>query len=252
MLPCCPCCGPSPPPSFALLILCIHIHFIHLIPPGRIHHTIGSLRPGSMAAAQLRHLQRLASRLVGTRASGRVGGFTFSTVQRASHRAAARTSWAAVAVPAWQGRRPITVSAVDEGRAGSSSGAAAAADGEQADLQLPTHCSGCGVELQQADPEGPGWVLPAARWAATTIHSPAAFLMPAWLACCCSTSLHCCPIDVSVCWCRVCCRFFQVPKRLLERRAAAAAGAGEEEEEFGEFEEDDSEIVFDDVGPEVR
>ena len=164
MLPCCPCCGPSPPPSFALLILCIHIHFIHLIPPGRIHHTIGSLRPGSMAAAQLRHLQRLASRLVGTRASGRVGGFTFSTVQRASHRAAARTSWAAVAVPAWQGRRPITVSAVDEGWAGSSSGAAAAAEyGEQADLQLPTHCSGCGVELQQADPEGPGWVSPAAR-----------------------------------------------------------------------------------------
>ena len=44
-----------------------------------------------------------------------------------------------------------------------------------------------------------------------------------------------------------------MPKRLLERRAAAAAGAGEEEEEeFGEFAEDDSEIVFDDVGPEVR
>ena len=122
-----------------------------------------------MAAAQLRHLQRLASRLVGTRASARAGGFTFSTVQRASHRAAARTSWAAVAVPSWQGRRPLTVSAVDEGRAGGSGSGAAAADyGEQADLQLPTHCSGCGVELQQADPEGPGWVLPAlaACWAA--------------------------------------------------------------------------------------
>jgi hypothetical protein len=166
MLPCCPCCGPSPPPSLALLLLCIHIHFIQLIPPGRIHHTIGSLRSGSMAAAQLRHLQCLASRLVGTRASGRVGGFIFSTVQRASHRATARTSWAAVAVPAWQGCRPLTVSAVDEGRAGSSSGAAAAAAaadyGEQADLQLPTHCSGCGVELQQADPKGPGCASPAA------------------------------------------------------------------------------------------
>jgi hypothetical protein len=38
-----------------------------------------------------------------------------------------------------------------------------------------------------------------------------------------------------------------VPKRLLEQ-AAAAGEPGMD----GEFEEDDSELVFDDVGPEVR
>jgi hypothetical protein len=42
-------------------------------------------------------------------------------------------------------------------------------------------------------------------------------------------------------------RFFQVPKRLLEAAAIEAtlgSAAG--------LEEDDSELVFDDVGPEVR
>lgn len=56
--------------------------------------------------------------------------------------------------------------------------------------------------------------------------------------------------------CRSARRFFQVPKRLLEALAAdglGGAGAGEEgeDDELLAFEEDDSELVFDDVGPEV-
>lgn len=55
------------------------------------------------------------------------------------------------------------------------------------------------------------------------------------------------------------CRYFQVPRKLLERLAAeqrALLGGGEEGEEAGleglqAFQEDDSELVFDDVGPEV-
>ncbi len=55
------------------------------------------------------------------------------------------------------------------------------------------------------------------------------------------------------------CRFFQVPRKLLERLAAeqrAVLGGEGEGEEGGleglqAFEEDDSELVFDDVGPEV-
>eukprot|EP00887_Chlorella_sp_A99_P007378 scaffold2.g7378.t1 len=64
---------------------------------------------------------------------------------------------------------------------------AAAAQGalEGVELELPTHCSGCGVTLQQEDPEAPG--------------------------------------------------YFQVPRKLLERLAAAQ----------DPWEEDDSELVFD-------
>lgn len=51
------------------------------------------------------------------------------------------------------------------------------------------------------------------------------------------------------------CSFYQVPKRLLERLAAEGLGGSEEGgaagEDLDEFEEDDSELVFDDVGPEV-
>ncbi|KAL4448813.1 hypothetical protein ABPG77_007530 [Micractinium sp. CCAP 211/92] len=45
--------------------------------------------------------------------------------------------------------------------------------------------------------------------------------------------------------------FFQVPRKLLERLAAEWPGAAGEEDELAGFEEDDSELVFDDVGPEA-
>ncbi len=47
------------------------------------------------------------------------------------------------------------------------------------------------------------------------------------------------------------CSFFQVPRKLLERLAAERLGAAGEEDELAGFEEDDSELVFDDVGPEA-
>lgn len=39
---------------------------------------------------------------------------------------------------------------------------------------------------------------------------------------------------------------------LLEREARLGGAAAADDDELAEFEEDDSEIVFDDVGPEVR
>lgn len=47
------------------------------------------------------------------------------------------------------------------------------------------------------------------------------------------------------------CRFFQVPRKLLERLAAERLGPQGEEDELADFEEDDGELVFDDVGPEA-
>ncbi|KAI3430584.1 hypothetical protein D9Q98_005177 [Chlorella vulgaris] len=89
----------------------------------------------------------------------------------------------------------IAASSLDETQADSSSSSSSLA-GYEADVQIPTHCSGCGVTLQREHPDSPG--------------------------------------------------FFQVPKRLLEAAAIEAtlgSAAG--------LEEDDSELVFDDVGPEA-
>lgn len=80
-------------------------------------------------------------------------------------------------------------------------GTAPLPDPSELDLVLPTHCSGCGVPLQQEDSEAPG--------------------------------------------------FFQVPRKLLERLAAERLGPGGEGDELAAYEEDDSELVFDDVGPEA-
>ncbi|PSC71397.1 IMP dehydrogenase GMP reductase [Micractinium conductrix] len=115
-------------------------------------------------------------------------------------RAAQRAPGAAPLLPpaAWGCRR------LGSAARGRPNAAASQSDAGSVDLQLPSHCSGCGVPLQQEDPESPG--------------------------------------------------FFQVPRKLLdrlEREARLGGAAAADDDELAEFEEDDSEIVFDDVGPEA-
>jgi hypothetical protein len=102
-------------------------------------------------------LQRIACRLGGIR-SGRHAGASCTAVHRAARGVAAGSPWAAA--PRWPARRALSCSTVDRARAGSGSGGLSEVE---ADLQLPTHCSGCGVDLQQEDPESPGCAWPAAR-----------------------------------------------------------------------------------------
>lgn len=106
----------------------------------------------------LAQLQRLAVRLVARRSSSSLGSSSFGSLQRASQRAGGRAPWAAVAagVPPPAGhRRLLVTSAMQEARPGSGASEPDLAAAEQ-DLQLPTHCSGCGVPLQRDDPDAAG------------------------------------------------------------------------------------------------
>ncbi|KAL4422880.1 hypothetical protein ABPG75_009077 [Micractinium tetrahymenae] len=161
-----------------------------------------------MQGAAQRSLARLAARLAALRGSGRSGGPEFHALTRSAQRQPTGLPWAAAAAAAgrrgWApGRRALVTCSVQEARGGP----APLPDPAELDLVLPTHCSGCGVPLQQEDPEAPG--------------------------------------------------FFQVPRKLLERLAAERLGAGGEDDELAAdddlaaYEEDDSELVFDDVGPEA-
>jgi hypothetical protein len=100
----------------------------------------------------LRHLQRIACRLAG----GRTTRTTTNAVQRAAYRAAGRPPGAAAA-SRWQARRApaIAASSLDETQADSISSSSSLA-GYEADVQIPTHCSGCGVTLQREHPDSPG------------------------------------------------------------------------------------------------
>lgn len=190
-------------------------------------------------------LQRLASRMISSLGRMAVPGHPgLAALQRASQRAAGAAAPAAQPPRLWLARRPLS-SAAAPPRA-----AASQPDYSELDLALPSHCSGCGVPLQRDDPDAAGWVGLVGVLPGLAACVPA--LQPIFSGTpLCPPALHALR------------RYFQVPRKLLERLAAeqralaggGAAGGGEEEgglEGLQAFEEDDGELVFDDVGPEVR
>lgn len=108
-----------------------------------------------MLRGSLAQLQRLAGRLVARRGSSSLGGASFGALQRASQRAGGRAPWAAAAAAGLPPRRALLTRAMQEARAGNGASEPDYTAAEQ-DLQLPTHCSGCGVTLQREDPDAPG------------------------------------------------------------------------------------------------
>lgn len=141
---------------------------LHITAPHSALYTASLPSPTHSSGMQrsFAQIQRLAGRLAACR-PGRLGGATFTTVQRASQRTAARPPWvAAPPLRSWHLRRPLTVSAAQEAQQPSSSHEHA-----DVDLQLPTHCSGCGVPLQPDDPESPGCVW-LRRLVVTACSSP--------------------------------------------------------------------------------
>lgn len=109
-----------------------------------------------MQGAAQRSLAHLAARLAALRASGTPAGLSFHALARSAQRQPTVLPWAAAAATApreWApGRRALVACSVQEGRGGPAS----LPDPSELDLVLPTHCSGCGVPLQQEDPELPG------------------------------------------------------------------------------------------------
>lgn len=95
-----------------------------------------------------KRLTSLAGRVTGALGVGRASNPAWAALQRASQRGAAAASGAAAR--RWP-RRSAAASAAQEAR-----GSQPDHQHAEMDLQLPTHCSGCGVGLQQDDPEGPG------------------------------------------------------------------------------------------------
>lgn len=109
-----------------------------------------------MQGAAQRALAHLATRLAALRASGSPAGPAFHALSRSAQRQPAGLPWAAAAAAAprgWAaGRRALVTCSVQEARGGT----APLPDPSELDLVLPTHCSGCGVPLQQEDSEAPG------------------------------------------------------------------------------------------------
>lgn len=113
-------------------------------------------RRSTMQGAAQRSLAHLATRLAALRTSSSPVGPAFRALVRSAQRQPAGLPWAAAAAAGTRGwvpgRRALVTCSVQEARGG----AAPLPDPSELDLVLPTHCSGCGVQLQQEDPEGAG------------------------------------------------------------------------------------------------
>jgi hypothetical protein len=97
-------------------------------------------------------------------------------------------------------------------RSQSSDGPSSTAQHAPITIQLPQYCCGCGIKMQQSDPEAPGWVWCTWMDEETADSQINAHSIPAWSPHLLQDVLHYCFHYLRVC------RYFIIPAKLLEPR----------------------------------